>query len=57
MQRIDFGLYLVTYIGLSFFGIGHTFATFQAVQKTILSMQLLIILTIGEVISSAIGFI
>ena len=57
MQRIDFGLYLVTYIGLSFFGIGHTFATFQAVQKMILSMQLLIILTIGEVISSAIGFI
>ena len=42
---------------LSIFGIGHTLATFQAVGKTFLLMQLLIILTIGEVILSTAGFI
>ena len=57
MQRTDIGLYLVTSIGLSIFGIGHTLAIFQAVGKTFLSMQLLIILTNGEVISSTTGFI
>ena len=57
MQRTDIGLYLVTSIGLSVFGIGHTLAIFQAVGKTFLSMQLLIRLTIGEVISSNNGFI
>ena len=57
MQRTDIGLYLVTSIGLSIFGIGHTLAIFQAVGKTFLSMQLLIRLTIGEVISSNNGFI
>ena len=57
MQRTDIGLYLVTSIGLSIFGIGHTLNTFQAVEKTFLSIQLLIILTIGEVISSTSGFI
>ena len=51
MQRADIGLYLVTSIGLSIFGIGHTLAIFQAVGKTFLPMQLLIILTIGEEIS------
>ena len=57
MQRTDIGLYLVTSIGLSIFGIGHTLATSKAVGKTFLSMQLLVILTIGEVISSTTGFI
>ena len=57
MQRTDIGLYLVTSIGLSIFGIGHTLATFQAVGKKFLSMQLLIISTIDEVISSTTGFI
>ena len=57
MQRTNIGLYSVTSLGLSIFGIGHTLATFQAVGKTFLSMQLLIILTIGEVISSTTGFI
>ena len=57
MQRTDIGMYLVTSIGLSIFGIGHTLAIFQAVGKTFLSMQLLIILTIGEMISSITGFI
>ena len=57
MQRTDIGLYLVTPTGLSIFGIGHTLTTFQAVGKTFLSMLLLIILTIGEVISSTTGFI
>ena len=50
MQRTDIGLYLATSIGLSIFGTEHTHATFQAVGKTFLSMQLWIILTIGEVI-------
>ena len=50
MQRTDIGLYLETSIGLSVFGIEHTLATFQAVGKTFLLMQLLIILTISEVI-------
>ena len=57
MQRTDIGLYLVKSIGLSIFGIGHTLATLQAVGETFLSMQLLIMLTIGEVISSTTGFI
>ena len=57
MQRTDICLYLVTSIGLSIFGTGHTLAIFQAVGKTFLSMQLLIILTIVEVISSTTGFI
>ena len=51
MQRIDIGLYLVTSIGLSSFGTGHTLATFQDVGKMFLLIQLLIILTTGEVIS------
>ena len=51
MQRIDIGLYLVTSIGLSSFVIGHTLATFQAVGKMFLLIQLLIILTIGKMIS------
>ena len=57
MQRTDIGMYLVTSIGLSIFGIGHTLAIFQAVGKTLLSMQLLIIFTTGEAISSTTGFI
>ena len=56
MQRINIGLYLVTSIRLTIFGTGHTLATFQAVGKTFLLMQLLIILTIGGVISSTTGF-
>ena len=43
-------VYLKTSIGLSIFGIGHTLATFQAVGKMFLFVQLLSILTIGEVI-------
>ena len=57
MQRTDIGLYLVTSIGLSIFGIGYTLAIFQALGKSFLSMQLMIILTTGEVISSTTGFI
>ena len=33
MQRTDIGLYLVTSLGLSISGIGHTLATFQDVGK------------------------
>ena len=57
MQRTDIGLYLVTSIGSSIFGIGHTLGIFEAVGKTLLSMQLLIIFIIGEAISSTNGFI
>ena len=57
MQRTNIGLSLVASIGLSIFAIGYTLAIFQAVGKAFLSMQLLIILTIGEMISSTTGFI
>ena len=35
MQRTDIGLYSVTSLGLSVFGIGHTLATFQTVRKNV----------------------
>ena len=49
MQKTDVGLFENIYRIINF-GIGHTLATFQAVGKMFLFVQLLSILTIGEVI-------
>ena len=44
-----------SFIGLSILGTGQTLATFQLLGNISLSIDELIIFTIGEVISSAIG--
>ena len=56
MERIDIGLNSVTSFALSTFSTGHKSAIFQVDGKTLLSMHVLMIQTIGEVTSSTTGF-